>query len=704
MSIETLKGLYLLESLTAPVPATITQYLKNNLATGTGPYGTFTVMDFLGTAAGQNVTNLMLQAPTLIETMDVSVLQGLYDDMLATVSGTYGPNSGPVTIPSGPATGVYATGDLAFTTGLLPAAQAEIDNLIATYPNETDNLNSAFNTIAEQIFREAVNQAKAGVNFDTLPSDSQSGALSFASSLAQYGQDNTPGNSAEFLNTVAQFNTLPGQAIIGALREGRNYESLNQAGIPSANFNVPTTYPGDSAATVTPTLTPLPPVQPPIIPAPPAQQIPTNATSTDYTVEEAIAAIATQSEVSNSALSFAPPPVEPGPVPEPPPSYYFPRIVFNNPPNPPEGPDVRLFRSSSRVVAGEVCVIDAEVFSSAINSYPIGTDVPYSVTGIYVSGEPGPVDPSLITVSSSEGFAGRTVGYGLTPIPSGLPLTGTFRIVATRQGGFLVNSSTALPEDALLTITVAGTTVYLGVMAREPSLVDGKVDILKVTRQILFNGVQRNSDIEVQTVEVNKDFYVTIRPQPCSQFAKGTIVISSGPGFSVKSSIQPIQYTDNSSGVQGSSFRVPGSLIPTPGPVMITASCEIVGAGTFSGSKVIEVTPPAFPKSISVVRDGWLLSNAELVTDTVTTGKSFTIIVTGEPNTTFNWTGFGNSGTTTTDSSGRCVFPSLIAPPLSQFALNQFAFALGSGRDDYLLTVAWPDGEVIKSTVYVTAS
>jgi len=37
MSIETLKGLYLLQSLTAPVPDTITQYLKDNFATGTGP-------------------------------------------------------------------------------------------------------------------------------------------------------------------------------------------------------------------------------------------------------------------------------------------------------------------------------------------------------------------------------------------------------------------------------------------------------------------------------------------------------------------------------------------------------------------------------------------------------------------------------------------------------------------------------------------
>jgi hypothetical protein len=695
MSIETLKGLYLLETLTTPVPDTITQYLKDNFATGTGPYGSFTVMDFLGTAAGVNVTDLMLQVPTLIDGMDVAVLQGLYNDMLATVSGTYGPNTGPVTIPAGPAAGVYATGDLAFTTGLIPAAQAEIANLIAAYPNETDNLNSAFNTISQQIFREAVNQAKTGLNYDSLPGDIQSNALSFASSLAQYGQDNTPKNASEFLNTVAQFGTLPGQAIIGALREGRNYQSLSEAGILSTNFAVPTTYPGESPGGSANALTPLPPVQPPIIPAPPAAQIPTNATSTDYTVEEARARIASGSEPVNSALSSAPPPVVPGPLPTPPASYY-PRVAFNPPLSPPEGPNVRLFRSSSRVNAGEICVIDVGVFFEVMDNYPIGTEVPYTVTGEYVSGEPGPVDPSLITVSSTEGFAGRGVGYGLTALPAGIPLNGTFRITTTRSGGFGISTSSALPEDALLTITVAGTTIYLGVLAREPALVEAQLDILKVTT--------RDSDIEVQTVEVEKDFSVTLRPRPCSRFAKGTIVISSGPGFSVKSRVQPIQYTDNSSGVLGSVYRVPGSFIPTPGPVMITASCEIVGAGIFSGSRIIEVVPQRYPKSIFTTLSGWTLGNTEKITQTIRSGTNFNIVVTGEPNTTFNWTGFDSSGTTATDSNGVCVFPSLTAPPLSGFAAKLYAFALATQNDYYPLTVTWPDGTVTKATVEVTAA
>jgi hypothetical protein len=711
MSIETLKGLYLLETLTAPVPATITQYLKDNFATGTGPYGSFTVMDFLGTAAGVNVTDLMLQVPTLIDTMDVSVLQGIYNDMLATVSGTYGPNTGPVTIPSGPAAGVYATGNLAFTTGLIPAAQAEIANLIATYPTETNNLNSAFNTISEQIFREAVNQAKTGLNYDSLPGDIQSNALSFASSLAQYGQDNTPNNASEFLNTVAQFATLPGQAIIGALREGRNYQSLNQAGILSTNFAVPSTYPGDSPGGNDTVLTPLPPVQPPIIPAPPAAQIPTNATSTDYTVDEARARIASGPSVTNSALSSTPPPVVPGAETTPMASP-SPRVAPAIPPNPPEGPNVRLFRSSSRVNAGELCIIDAEVFFSAIDNYPIGTVVPYTVTGEYVSG--GTVDPSLIVPSSTEGYAGRTAGYGLTPIPAGLPLNGTFRITGTRIGGFAISTSTALLGDAILTITVAGTTTYVVVMAQNPSLKDAVLDILGVYGQVLFNGRPQSAEVPSETIEVGKEFYVNVRPRPSSRSADGTIVISSGPGFSVKSRPIEIQYGDNSSSELGSTYRVPGSLIPTPGPVMITFSCSIFGSGSFFGSKVIEVTPPSFTKAVGIILGGWADDSTLRIIAAerrgagtvggraeVKEGTSIAVVVTGPPDTTFTWSGFDSTGTTATDSTGRCVFPNVITPPAGSYQFDVTSPIRRIYRD-YLLQVNWPDGSVSTFTVQST--
>ena len=151
---------------------------------------------------------------------------------------------------------------------------------------------------------------------------------------------------------------------------------------------------------------------------------------------------------------------------------------------------------------------------------------------------------------------------------------------------------------------------------------------------------------------------------------------------------------------------MPGSTVPATGSAVIKVTCSGGGqAPDFSGSANVQVTPPRYPRSIGVILDGWTLNNAPTTTDEVPTSKSFTIIVTGDPNTTFNWTGFENSGTTATDSNGRCVFPALIAPPLSQWASNVlFRAVAGNVRDDYPITVSWPDGEVTRSTVYVSAS
>jgi hypothetical protein len=122
---------------------------------------------------------------------------------------------------------------------------------------------------------------------------------------------------------------------------------------------------------------------------------------------------------------------------------------------------------------------------------------------------------------------------------------------------------------------------------------------------------------------------------------------------------------------------------------------------TYAGSTRLEVIPLRYPRSIGVTLDGWFLDNLPLTTDKVKTGELFTITVRGEPNTTFNWTGFDSSGTTATDGNGVCVFPALIAPPLSGFQKKLYAFALGGASDFYPLTVTWPDGIVTKFTVEV---
>jgi len=287
--LNTLKGLSLLQTLTSPVPSSTTDYYQTSFATGTGEFGTFTINDLLGTAAGATVTDLMSEVTATLNTMTLTSLTSIYADMLNTVEGDYGVFSGPVTIPSGPAAGVYANGNAAFTTGLIPAATTIISGLIAANPVQNTTLNTAFNTICQQIETEAVNQARAGINYDGSVADNQTVVLSFVTSLPQYGQSDSPGDASEFLNTVADTSVISGQAIVGALREGRNNRALNTAGI-TANNQVPTTWPGPadvgSSATV---LTDQTLTQPPPTPLPaPEFQTTNSALSADYSVAQAV--------------------------------------------------------------------------------------------------------------------------------------------------------------------------------------------------------------------------------------------------------------------------------------------------------------------------------------------------------------------------------------------------------------------------------
>jgi len=289
-NLETLKGLPLVQALTQPVPDATTSYYQTSFATGTGEFGTFTINDLLGTAAGANVTGLMSEVTSTLNSITLTSLTSIYANMLDTVQGDYGTFAGPVTIPSGPAAGVYANGNDAFTTGLIPAANTIIANVISTNPVQTTTLNTAFNSICQQIETEGENQARAGINYnDGAVSDNQTSVLSFVGSLPQYGQRNSPGGTAEFLNTVADTTVIGGQAIVGALREGRDNRALSAIGI-TPNNQVPTTWPGPSnvgsAATVLTDQTLTQP--PPIIVCAPEFQTPDSSLSIDYSVAQAI--------------------------------------------------------------------------------------------------------------------------------------------------------------------------------------------------------------------------------------------------------------------------------------------------------------------------------------------------------------------------------------------------------------------------------
>lgn len=221
---ETLKGLPLVEDVTKPVPDTVTTYYKDTFATGTGEFGTFTMQDFLGSATGTVTKNSMQNIVATLYNMNISALTSLYNQMLLTVQGDYDDPLYPpqIIIPSGPAAGTYSDGNSAFTSGLIPAANTLITNLISTYPAATTSLNNSVNAICEQYVYEYTNQTKAGLTFADLTSGSQQSTISFMSGLASAGLETQIGGQSSYLSSVADATTESGQAILGALREGRN--------------------------------------------------------------------------------------------------------------------------------------------------------------------------------------------------------------------------------------------------------------------------------------------------------------------------------------------------------------------------------------------------------------------------------------------------------------------------------------------------
>jgi hypothetical protein len=255
LAIQTNTGLPLINGLTQPVPTNVVNSLNSTLATGTGPNGTLTLYDFFGALVGIPYTDDFNQTTLIINSMQAANAfyyltnnsTGAYQTMLDCISGTYTvvadpgpPEQVTVTIPGGlPGAGIYTSIEDAFITGLIPATGNLISNIANSYTANTTSLNNYFNDIASHLVTEKNNLAMAQVNFGDLTANSRSATMSFAGSLHQIGQDNSPQGSAQFFTAIADTSNIYGQAIISSLREGNNITAMGVAGITS-DTQIPT--------------------------------------------------------------------------------------------------------------------------------------------------------------------------------------------------------------------------------------------------------------------------------------------------------------------------------------------------------------------------------------------------------------------------------------------------------------------------------
>jgi len=250
--LESNVGLEDIGNLTGPLPANVTAYFTDTLATGTGPQGLLLLTDVIGSITGYNITGEIANTTAILSNMTSSgdfaaltnLTTGVYTVMENCIAGDYTqvigsvpPYTYRVVIPGGlPGAGTYgpdgtanaAVGN-AFTNGLNPAMVTTVGNIIAAYPTDVANTTANFNIICDQLQTQNVNLALAGVSFANLVPGLQPWSLVY--NLASTGLEVVEGGPAYVLQSISNVNTQGGQAIISTMRQARNQERLSAAGM-----------------------------------------------------------------------------------------------------------------------------------------------------------------------------------------------------------------------------------------------------------------------------------------------------------------------------------------------------------------------------------------------------------------------------------------------------------------------------------------
>jgi hypothetical protein len=129
---------------------------------------------------------------------------------------------------------VYATYDAALAA-LVTAANTAVGTAITAMGTATTTLNTAWTEMVQHSANETAFQTKASIDYATLTAGAQLPITAFIPALAGYGQETQTGMAAEFLEAIANTANQYGQAMVGALREGRNTAGINTIGVDADN-------------------------------------------------------------------------------------------------------------------------------------------------------------------------------------------------------------------------------------------------------------------------------------------------------------------------------------------------------------------------------------------------------------------------------------------------------------------------------------
>jgi hypothetical protein len=254
VGLESNVGLNLINALTEPLPANVRTYFTTTFSNGTGIDGVFLLTDFIGTPTGwvhnealtntTSILNAMTSAGAFSTLTDPTT--GVYTVMEDTIAGNYTTQTAfdppdpadewTTTIPGGlPGAGSYVgptastSIQAAFTGGLTPAMISAVSAIVSANSTNVAQTTTNSNNSCIQIIREDTNLSQAGVVLADLVAGQR--PFSLVTNLPSEGRDTTEGGGAYVFESLANVNSIGGQAIISTMREARNQDRLGTAGI-----------------------------------------------------------------------------------------------------------------------------------------------------------------------------------------------------------------------------------------------------------------------------------------------------------------------------------------------------------------------------------------------------------------------------------------------------------------------------------------
>jgi hypothetical protein len=195
-----------------PGDVTSANFGLKKLAMGSGPGQKFRMCDFFGAASGQvYLENYQLIVP-LLESLATSNLYRIYEDIYDAVS-----NNVP--------------GLDAVLQSLIAQANTEISAIQSANQKDAETLNRYWDTINSQL---AIEQRAIPLSIPEaisyITNLDRSDFYSFVKSVDTYAQETEKGGAALTLEGMCNLNNLPGQSLVGLMREARNAARMSLVG------------------------------------------------------------------------------------------------------------------------------------------------------------------------------------------------------------------------------------------------------------------------------------------------------------------------------------------------------------------------------------------------------------------------------------------------------------------------------------------